>query len=273
MPGSNGDIAEEAAERVAGPRTVLRIMDILSTLAARPEGRTLTELSGDLGLPKTSAFSLLRALERGGYLRQEDGRYALGSEALKLGASLAQAIPFPRSARPVLEQLAAETGETIMLGVLSEEGHEVSYIDVIESDAALRFTVRTGNRRPLYSVASGKALLAFLPHAAQDAYLARTPFVRFTPDTSTKADLAQLLLKVRERGVVLDANGIVDGAAAVASPCFDAAGRVTCSVSLAGPTARMLAQQDRFERLTMGAAEQISRILGYRGTYPAAWTG
>jgi hypothetical protein len=114
----------------AGPRSALRVMDILLAVATEPEGLSLAKISDRLRLPKTSVFSLLRALEGGGYLRNHDGRYTLGDQALKLGASLGQARSFPKCARPAPEWLARETEETILLGVLSEEGHEISYFAI-----------------------------------------------------------------------------------------------------------------------------------------------
>jgi len=255
-------------ESAAGPRSALRVMDILQALAAEPEGVTLAKLSERLRLPKTSVFSLLRALEGGSYVRGQNGHYVLGDQAFRLGGSLAQVRSFPKSARPVLEWLARETEETILLGVLSEEGHEISYVDVIESEKPLRFAVRVGNRRPLYCTAAGKAMLAFLPKAVQARYMAQTKFVKFTFDTSSKEELAAMFPEIRRRGVVVDANGIIDGATGIASPCFDAEGVATCSVTIAGPTARLLETRERIEQLTLKAAEQISQILGYRGPFP-----
>src|ERR1700722_16249769 len=101
------------SERAFGPRSVLRVMDILQALATEKGGLTLAKISDQLQLPKTSAFSLLRALEGGGYVHGADGRYTLGAQALKLGASLGQARSFPKCVRPILEWLAKETGETI----------------------------------------------------------------------------------------------------------------------------------------------------------------
>lgn len=257
-----------APARAFGPRSALRVMDILQVLAAETEALTLAKLSDRLKLPKTSVLSLLRALEAGGYVRSKDGNYALGDQALKLGASLGQARAFPKCARPLLERLARETEETILLGVLSEEGHEISYVDVIESEKPLRFAVRVGNRRPLYCTAAGKAMLAFLSKGFQTKYLAQTKFVKFTPDTSSKEELIALLSEIRRRGVVVDANGIIDGATGIASPCFDEADQVSCTLTIAGPTSRMLELRDRIEQLALEAAEELSRILGYRGPYP-----
>jgi IclR family transcriptional regulator, KDG regulon repressor len=266
----SGQPADDAngGEQAFGPRSALRVMDILHAVAAEPEGLSLAKLSERLKLPKTSVFSLLKALEGGGYLRNHDGRYTIGDQALKLGASLGQARSFPKCARPVLEWLARETEETILLGVLSEEGHEISYVDVIESEKPLRFAVRVGNRRPLYCTAAGKAMLAFSPTSFQAKYLAQTKFVKFTYDTSTKDELVGMFPEIRHRGVIVDANGIIDGATGIASPCFDEAGLVTCSITIAGPTARMLETRERIEQLALKGAEQLSEILGYRGLYP-----
>src|SRR5258706_504528 len=83
-------------------------------------------------------------------------------------------------------------------------------------------------------------MLAFLPKSFQTKYLAQTKFVKFTEDTSSKEELIALFPDIRRRGVVVDANGIIDGATGIASPCFDEAGLVNCSVTIAGPTSRML---------------------------------
>lgn len=267
----------ESGERAdAGPRAILRVPEVLIAVATRRGGASLAELGQVLGLPKTSLHRLLRTLEHGGYLVREGGRYAPGPESFRLGRLLGQAATsddFPASARPVLESLARESGETVMLTVLSDRGHEIVYVDVIESEAPLRFTLRPGNRRPLYAVASGKVMLAFLPAEAQADYLAQAEFVRFTADTTRREEMPQVLQAARESAVVFDQNGIVDGAAGIASAAFDAEGRVFCSVSVAGPTDRVRAHRTALEAQVLAAGERISRVLGYDGVYPPPFIG
>lgn len=255
----------------AGPRAILRVPEVLMAIASHNGGVSLAELGLKLSLPKTSLHRLLRTLEQGGFLRREAGRYRPGPESFRLATLINQAAPsdpFPASARPVLEWLAQQSGETALLSVLSERRAESVYVEVIESEAQLRFSMRVGNRRPVFSVASGKAILAFLGAKEQQAYLDQTEFFEFTADTTRKAEMPALLNKVRASGVVFDRNGIVDGASGIASPAFDAEGQVFCAVSAAGPTERMEARRAALEQMVLDAGERISRILGYRGVYP-----
>lgn len=257
----------------AGPRAILRVPEVLMAVAARRGGVGLAELAQQLALPKTSLHRLLRTLEGGGYLIHAGGLYSPGPESLRLAAVLGRAshlADFPACARPVLESLAAETGETVMLSVLSDAGTESIYVDVIESEAPLRFTLRVGNRRPLFSTASGKAMLAFALPEAQKRYIAQADFLQFTTDTSSRKDMPAILKQVRGAGVVFDRNGIVDGASGVASPAFDRDGAPFCAVSVAGPTDRLEARRAEFEELVRAAGERLSVILGWEGSYPPA---
>ncbi len=260
----------EPAIDPGGPRAVLRVPDILLAVAARGSA-SLAELCQVLAVPKTSLHRLLRTLESGEYLVSRGGRYGLGPTAFHLAQVIAGAAPqlsFPASARPVLEGLAEATGETVMLGRLADGGDEVVYVDVIDSTAPVRFTVGIGDRRPLYSAASGKAVLAFLPEARRQAYLDRCEFVPFTPLTVRREALPEQLRDAAARAVAIDDGGKVMGAAGIASPVFGADGRVFAAVSAAGPAERMLAARGAVEREVFRAGQRISRIVGYVGPYP-----
>lgn len=264
-------ITDDSEREEAGPRAILRVPEVLMAVAARDGGIAMGELAQTLKLPKTSVHRLLRTLEHGGFVVRTGGLFRPGPESFRLAAALSQAAPearFPASARPALEVLAEESGETATLSALSERLTESIYLDVIESASPLRFAVRAGNRRPLFSVASGKAMLAFRSAAEQARYLDQTEFLEFTPETSRREEMPALLLRARKAGVVYDRNGIVDGASGIASPVFDKVGNAFCAVSVAGPTERIEARRDALERLVLDAGERISRVLGYTGPFP-----
>lgn len=240
-------------------------------VAEKRDGCSFVELREELQLPKSSLHRLLRTLEQGGFLSQRSGVYFLGPEsgrlAYKIGAAL-QIDEFPGSVRPVLEWLARETSESIILAVLSSEGDEVTYIDVINSEVPLRFTVPLGNRRPLYAAAAGQAILAFLPADQQQSYIAKTDFVRLTKDTLNGSELSDKLNAIRETGCAFDRNGSFVGASGLSAPCFDRSGNVYCAICVAGPTERIEAAFKRVQDIVLDAGKRISRILGYTGKYP-----
>jgi DNA-binding IclR family transcriptional regulator len=271
MPHNKKPSARTVKHEAHGPRAILRVPEVLLALASKDSGSSLAELSAQLEVPKTSLHRLLRTLARGGYLTHQAGLYLLGPASFHMASLIGKAAPsnaLPACARPVLEWLATETSETVMLGVLSDEKSEIVYVDVIVSDASVRFTIPIGDRRPLFSAASGKAALAFLPSAEQRTYMAHAEFTRFTPYTTSKKELPGLLRKVQSTAVAFDRGGKVVGASAIASPIFDRDSTVVASVSVAGPTERIELNRLQIELLARDAGERISRILGYAAAYP-----
>ncbi|HEX7881982.1 MAG TPA: IclR family transcriptional regulator, partial [Afipia sp.] len=234
---------------------------------------TFTALRNELRLPKASLHRLLRSLEQDRYLTQRSGVFFLGAESTRLAGLITRAThaeDFPASVVPVAEWLAKETGETVVVGILSDRMTEVIYVHVINSEAPLRINVPVGNRRPLYSAASGKIILANLPVDFQQRYLAETPFEPITPFTSMAADIPEILVTARKEGVVSDVNGSFMGVSGLASPGFDANGNVFCAISVVGPIERMEASHKRLRALTLEGGERISRILGFLDDYPPA---
>ncbi|HMP57210.1 MAG TPA: IclR family transcriptional regulator [Novosphingobium sp.] len=271
MTGEGADDSSDRRGADGHPGAVLRVPEVLMAVASTPGGAQLPDLVQALGLPKTSLHRILRTLESGGFLLREGQAWRCGPESLRLGRLLSGAgevAGFPACARPEMERLARETGETVMLSELADGGRESVYLDVIESSSPLRFAMRPGNRRPLYAVASGKAMLAFQSEDARARYLAQTDFIRFTPETATRETLPAQLAEVAATGVVMDRNGIIDGASAIASPLFDAEGQAFAAISVAGPTERIERSRERIAALVREAGERLSRLTGFAGAYP-----
>ncbi|MEW9856345.1 IclR family transcriptional regulator [Novosphingobium sp. M1R2S20] len=261
----------EGNEAATGARAILRVPEVLMALSANRAGRTFADLSENLDLPRSSLHRMLRTLEQGGYVINTQGTYRLGPQSAKLARMMNRALPtqgFPDIARPVLEDLARRTGESVILALLDDHGRAVFYVDVINSNAALRVMVPQGNVRPLHSASTGKAILAYLPASALKEYLAIEPWELFTEETTRREALRGALAEVRARGIAFDRNGSFSGASGFAVPCFDATGAVHCAISVAGPTDRVERARADIEHALMAAGEQLSRALGYEGAYP-----
>jgi IclR family acetate operon transcriptional repressor len=269
MPRSDEERGD--GEIQGGARAILRVPEVLIEIASSRSGHSLADLSARLSIPKASLHRLVRTLESGGYLVHDGGVYRLGPSSFHLAGLIAppqSGRSLIEAARPELERLADATGETVMLGTLSESRTQIVYADVIDSQQPVRFTIPIGDGRELFSVASGKAVLAFFTPDALQAYLDGAVFTRFTPQTTGKDELPGLLNAIRAGACAFDDGGRAPGASAVASPVFDPDGQPSGAVSVAGPTDRIVAHRPRIEGLVRKAGERISRALGYGGAYP-----
>ncbi|WP_244314870.1 IclR family transcriptional regulator [Paraburkholderia unamae] len=177
----------EATTASPGPRATTRIAQVLRILADHPQGATLTGLAELSATPKTSLLALLRALTHAHYLAHNGGKYALGVEAFKLGAAIVAQRRFPEIARPVMERLALEAGETILIGQLASDRPSMVYVMSAESRSAIRFIAGIGERRELFSSSGGRVLLAAMSEAQQAEYLRTADLRAHTPATRTLA--------------------------------------------------------------------------------------
>jgi DNA-binding IclR family transcriptional regulator len=165
---------------------------------------------------------------------------------------------------PVLAALREETHEGCQVGVL--DGHEVVYIDRLESSQTLRLFNETGRRVPVHTTSSGKVLLAHLAEDDLERVLAAaSPLAQMTPRSITDPRaLRTELARVRARGWSEAVEEREVGVASIAAPIQDATGTVVAAISIGAPAARMGAQQRRrLAEVVVEAGEAASRRLGW----------
>lgn len=260
----------------SGPKASERVLDILLLLAQQSKPQSLRQLTELLSLPRASLHRLLKSLEVAGYLDQSNGEYSLGAQSYHLARLIGEEsehMSFPGCARPTLEWLARESGETVILGMLSEQRREIVYADVIVAESPLQYAVPAGDRRPLYSSATGKCVLAFMSVEETERYIANTDFIAITPQTTRREDIEAILETVRATGVMQDRDGHFVGAGAVASPICRASGEVFAAIVVAGPNERIDSSPVDVADIVHEGGRRISRIMGYEGRYPPARQG
>jgi DNA-binding IclR family transcriptional regulator len=143
------------------PRSVERVLDLLEIALAEP-GCTLTAAAAEAELTPTTALRYLRALEHRGYLdRDPEGRFHPGATVLRISAALHEQGPLERLvaiAQPLLDELAATTGESVYLVVA--DARTATYVATAESARAIRHVGWVGQNVPLEGTAVGAALAA-----------------------------------------------------------------------------------------------------------------
>ncbi len=245
-------------------KTLDKGLDLIELLVSSSGPRGVTELGHALGEPKTNVFRLLETLVARGYVRQRPGQtgYELTLRLWELGSvSMAQR-GLPDTARPLLEQLAAETGESAQLAIL--DGRESVYIDKKDGPHPVRGVTRIGSRLPAHCCATGKAELAF--RERRDPAWADAPLPGYTRQTLTSAEaLEREFERTRQRGFAVNRGEWFEDVWGVAAPIRDRNGSVCASIGVWGPKHRLEPQFDAAARAVVAAADSISTALGFGG--------
>lgn len=250
---------------VEGLSSVRNAARLLKVFLSREGALGVSELARRLDLGKSTVHRLLTTLAAEGLIEQDraSGGYRLGLVVFELGEAVRVHLDLHAAAGPVLASLRDQTRESSQVGVL--DGHEVVYVDRLESSQSLRLFTETGRRVPVHCTSSGKVLLAHLPEPGLSAVLERAPFTALTPHTVTEpATLRAELAAVRRRGWAEAVDEREVGLASVAAPVRDVTGRVVAAISIGAPTVRLgAAQRRRLGGVVVEAGEAVSRRLGW----------
>lgn len=206
----------------------------------RPEWTT-TEISRACDLPVPTCHRILAALQAHGYVVRDvtTKRFRLGPTARALGHS-SQVAPDLRSASlPVLQAIASQTAETVVLTVPSEDRLYATCIERVESSQPLRLSVSPGRSLPLHAGAQQKAILAFLPEEDQERIL-EGPLEKLCTSTIVDPDKVRQELKaVRQRGWARSFEETNLGTWGLAMTLLDGHGHAVASLGVAGPQVRL----------------------------------
>ena len=174
-----------SAER-GGVKSALRVLTILEYFAAARKPATLSQMSRQLELPKSSCLALLDTLLQSGYLcwLGKDGGYYPTRRWLDLAEVITRSDTILALTAPALAAICEATSETAILA--KREGRHVLYMAVVEPPQVLRFAAHAGQIKPLHGGASGRALLALLPPEERAALIPQLDRKRFTPATTVK---------------------------------------------------------------------------------------
>jgi IclR family transcriptional regulator, acetate operon repressor len=252
---------DSAAAEGSFARSAQRLVALFEALAKSEEGVSLAELSVTIGAPKSSLLGILRSMVAMGYMEHGHGLYRLGPKSFRLAADILAVRRFPALVRPILQDLAAKSGETVFLVVLDSLAQRITYADIIDSANPVRYTVPTGTTRPLYVSSGGQMLLAYQEPAWIDTYIRSTRLEPLTAHTITDPkQLRDRLATIRREGFSISLGETVPGAAGIAAPIFNADGSVTAGLLIGAPLDRFEQELPELKRLLREATTRIAGI-------------
>lgn len=252
-----------------------RALGAIELLAHHPQGIALQEVADSLNIPKSAAHRLLASLVEYGYVRQDSAsaHYLLTMRLLTIALGFLARSGINDIAQPLMDRLAASTGELVRLSVIEGEPPEQSQVWVGKAQGAqqgLRYDPDMGRAAPLSCTATGFAWLACL--SDEDALqlvsrqgIAQGPGLGPNAPRTLKEVLARIEL-ARERGYAAVIDSSEPGLAAIATAVRHPVSKEVLGVlSVSGPSARLT--EERMRTIAPELLQTASELgLGYQNS-------
>jgi IclR family pca regulon transcriptional regulator len=251
--------------RGAGPEFVealARGLDVLTCFDAAHPSRTLSEVAVAAGLARPTARRLLLTLKELGYVRASGTAFSLTPKVLGLGMAYVGALGLWDIARPHLEALVAQTGESSSMAQL--DGSDIVYVARVSVPKLIALRVEIGTRFPAVQTSQGKVLLAALSPDELAATLDQPSRAGLPPRLGPgPGQLRDELTEIRARGWALADEELAPGVRSVAAPVRDGTGAVRAAMNVT-----VHAAETSVERLLQ---EHLPRLLRTAGDISAEW--
>jgi IclR family acetate operon transcriptional repressor len=238
---------------------VERALAVLDALGDDAELGT-NEIARRTGVNASSVSRLLATLADAGLVEHvpATGRYRLGLRLIQLGNAVLARLDLREIARPHLQALAEETGETATLSAPGEQ--DAITVDFVQSAATVQSVARVGRPSIAHATATGKVLLAF-----GGVPLRPEPLTAYTERTITdRGALEEELDRVRRAGYATAAGEREPHLNAIAAPVFGARDELAAIIGVQGPASRFGREAMRAALASLlPHAEAVSRELGF----------
>lgn len=241
---------------------VARTMQILELLAQSPDGLSVSGITESTGFQKADVSRILSTLQEGNYVTQDlaNSRYTLSWRFIALALKYSDSLELEGVARPILNQLAADTGELVQLAVVQSE--EILYVAKVEGVKPLRVASMLGRSAPLHATAVGKVWLANLPIDKAMSLVAKKGLAKVTDKTITDPDLFLVeLRKVKELGYAISWEEINPTVVGIAVPVYGNEKAVKAVIVVAIPAFE--ADEERLQEIR-GYLDKVAEKLTRR---------
>ncbi|TVT60918.1 IclR family transcriptional regulator [Amycolatopsis rhizosphaerae] len=266
--GTRDDVGDSAGtdkpnSSIRSMNSVLTTLRVFEEVAVRqPIG--VSELSRATGIPKSSVQRCLVTLQQARWLRivdRDHARWGLTMKALVLGLRSAGEQDLREVAKPVIKGLAAETGETVLLGL--RDGEEYLIVAREDSTQLVRVFMEVGTRVPLGASSGGVSIIARLEPDEIDQILRSEPKEFEGTPMLGPDEMREEIARTADRGYALNMSSWYrPQVASLGAAITNSAGRPIGAVTLSIPEMRYDPSREKdFAQRVIAAADEISRLV------------
>lgn len=248
---------------------IARGVDVIKAFRPGQPEMTLSAVAAAAGLARPTARRILLTLQRLGYVRTVEGRFALTPRVLELGLSYVQSLGLWDIARPHMQRLVAQTNESTSIAQL--DGSDIVYVARVAVPKIIALSVSIGTRFPAPPTSLGKVLLAGLAPAELEQALAQPSRSGVQPRWQpARSELDAVIREVRAKGWALTDEQLALGIRSVAVPLRDGDGRVVAAINVTVHAAETSVQtlKEEYLPLLLQTAGDISGEFALRASVP-----
>jgi IclR family pca regulon transcriptional regulator len=242
--------------------SLARGLAVVQAFSDSRKPQTIANISQKTGIPRAAVRRCLHTLRELGYVDAELNNFSLRPKVLTLGYSYLSSTPLTVSAQPYLNSISRTLNESSSLAVLDDG--EVLYVARAATSRVMSVALNTGSRLPAYCTSLGRVMLAHLPPAELDAYLAKTKLRAMTRNTVvSQKGLREILAGVRADGYAVNDEELELGLRSIAVPVRGAAGTVVAALNVGAQAARVSVKQleKEFLPVLLKGAQELSILL------------
>lgn len=240
---------------------IFRTIELLAK--SGPSG--LLEISNELELNKSTVHRILNSLICMDYVKQDadTSKYSLTFKICRLSNQILSQNNLIDIARPYIQDLADQTGETVHL--VQMEGINAVYIDKVEAPHnSVRMVSMVGKTIPLYCSGVGKAILADMEDDKILQIWEQSDLQSYTANTVTDyAAFQEVISTIRKNGYAMDNEEMEIGVRCIAVSLGSVHHKFPYAISISAPKDRMRDKQiTQYKKLLLNTKKQLLEELG-----------
>ena len=244
------------ASAVHGCEGARRVLALMLAFSADKNTLTARDLAVATGIALPSVYRYITLLRETGLLAgDERGSYRLSARLIGLARAAEAAESIIDIADPVMRELAAETGETVILVRLI--GRSAVCVHRVQSAQRLRISFEPGQPLPLERGASARLLLSGLAPEVRREYL--MPLAERDPEAAARFE--EKVVRDARRGYAVSEEELEKGVWAVSAPVLQGK-RMIAVITVPSPLVRAPAPlQHKLISQVRAAAQALNEAL------------
>ena len=260
---------ENCALEAGSVVSVIKALNVLEAFTPAQSSLTLTQLSRELSMPKSTLLNIIKTLESKGYLHRDKNSksYSLGYKVLELGYNMRSSISIIQYAIPFMENIQNKTGMTVYL--TTHINGKVLYLDGVYSSRSYGKYSVIGKTLPMHCTGSGKVMLCYFSQEKVNAIIKRWGLEQVTPNTIVNEEqLMKELEQIRKQGYAVDNEEETLGSRCVAVAIRDSGGEPVGAISISGSVHSL--SEESIDMHVKLVANACTALAEYSHLFPAS---